>query len=310
VSPSTLAFTATQGGANPAAKTASVTNAGGGALDFTTSDDAAWLSVTPASGSAPATLTVTPSVAGLAAGTYTATVTVTAPAATGSPKTIAVTLTVNPATPPPAGLIGAWGFDETSGTTAADSSGNGHTGTVAGPVWTTPGKVGGALRFDGVNDWVTVADTAVLDVTTGLTMEAWVNPAAVGTGWRTVMLKEQPNNLIYALYAGNGAGRPAAHVFTTSDLGTNGTANTPLNAWTHLAATYDGATLRLFVNGTQVSSKAVTGSIRASTGVLRFGGNAVWSEWFNGLIDEARLYNRALTAAEIQADMTRPVSGG
>ena len=51
--------------------------------------------------------------------------------------------------------------------------------------------------------------------------------------------------------------------------------------------------------------------IRASTGVLRIGGDSIWSdEWFSGLIDEVRLYNRALTAAEIQADMTKPVSGG
>ena len=81
-----------------------------------------------------------------------------------------------------------------------------------------------------------------------------------------------------------------------------------VNVWTHLAATYDGATLRLYVNGVQVKTLAITGSIKASTGVLRIGGNAVWGEWFAGLIDEARLYNRALTAAELQADMVVPVN--
>jgi hypothetical protein len=310
VSPSSLSFAATQGGANPAAQTATVTNTGGGSLDVSASDDAAWLSVTPASASAPATLSIASNIAGLAAGTYTATVTVTATTAgaTGSPKTIAVTLTVSPPGSP--GLVGAWGFDEASGPSVIDASGRSNTGTILGATRSTAGKFGGALSFNGVSDWVTIPDANSLDLSTGMTMEAWVRPTAVGALWRTVMLKEQPTDLDYALYAANGNGRAASHVFTNRDTGLNGTAATPLNAWTHLAATYDGATLRLFVNGVQVSTKALTGSIRATTGPLRIGGNGIWDdEWFAGLIDEARVYNRALTAAEIQADMNRPVSG-
>jgi hypothetical protein len=310
VSPASLSFSATQGSTSPAAKTLAVTNTGGGTLDVTASDDAAWLSVTPASATAPATLTATPSITGLLAGTYTATVTVTATTAgaTGSPKTIPVTLTVSPATS--ANLIGAWGFDETTGTTAGDASGRNNTGTITGATRSTAGKFGGALSFNGTSNWVTVPDADVLDLTTGMTMEAWVRPTATGALWRTVMLKEQPGSLIYALYAGDATGRPAMDVFTTADLGFSGTAATPLNAWTHLAATYDGTTQRLYVNGVQVATRATTGSIRASTGVLRIGGNNSWTnEWFAGLIDEVRLYNKALTAAEIQADMAKPVSG-
>ncbi|MGZ8633867.1 MAG: LamG domain-containing protein, partial [Solirubrobacteraceae bacterium] len=251
-----------------------------------------------------------PSITGLLAGTYTATVTVTATTAgaTGSPKTVAVTLTVSPATS--ANLIGAWGFDETTGTTAGDASGRNNTGTITGATRSTAGKFGGALSFNGTSNWVTVPDADVLDLTTGMTMEAWVRPTATGALWRTVMLKEQPGSLIYALYAGDAAGRPAMDIFTTADLGFSGTTATPLNAWTHLAATYDGTTQRLYVNGVQVATRATTGSIRASTGVLRIGGNNSWAnEWFAGLIDEVRLYNKALTAAEIQADMAQPVSG-
>jgi hypothetical protein len=66
----------------------------------------------------------------------------------------------------------------------------------------------------------------------------------------------------------------------------------------------------LFVNGTQVSSQTMAGSITASTGALRIGGNTVWGEYFAGLIDEVRIYNRALTAAELTTDMNAPVSGG
>jgi hypothetical protein len=310
VSPTTLAFSATAGGTSPAAKTVSVTNTGGGTLDVTASDDAAWLAVTPASATAPATLTVTPTITGLAAGTYTATVTVTATTAgaTGSPKTVAVTLTVSPAGS--ANLVGAWGFDETAGSTAADASGQSNTGTITNATHSAAGKFGGALSFNGTNAWVTVPDANSLDLTTGMTLEAWVQPTALGTLWRTVILKEQPGNLIYALYAGDGLARPASDVFTTADRGFSGTSALTLNTWTHLAATYDGTTQRLFVNGVQVATRATTGAIRASTGVLRIGGNNIWTnEWFAGLIDEVRVYNKALTAAEIQADMVKPVSG-
>jgi hypothetical protein len=71
--------------------------------------------------------------------------------------------------------------------------------------------------------------------------------------------------------------------------------------------TYDGVTLKLYVNGTLASSKAVAGSLFASTGALRIGGNNIWPEWFAGLIDEVRVYQRALTATEVTADMNRAV---
>jgi hypothetical protein len=309
VSPSTLAFSATQGGANPPAQNATVTNGGSGSLDVSVTDDASWLNVTPASATAPATLSIAPNIAGLAAGTYTATVTVSATTAgaTGSPKTVAVTLTVAP--PASSGVVGAWGFDETSGGSVADASGKGNTGTITGATRSTAGKFGGALSFNGTSDWVTVPDSSSLDLTSGMTIEAWIRPTAVGSAWRTVLLKEQPTGLIYSLYAGNGSGKPASHVFTNKDIGLNGVTNTALNAWTHLAATFDNATLRIYVNGVQASTKTVKGPLRVSTGVLRIGGNSIWSEWFAGLIDEVRVYNRALSASELQADMARPVNG-
>jgi hypothetical protein len=309
VSPTSLAFSGTAGGASPAAKTVAVTNTGGGTLDVTASDDAAWLAVTPASATAPATLTVTPTITGLAAGTYTATVTVTATTggATGSPKTIAVTLTVSPAGS--ANLVGAWGFNETTGTTAADSSGLNNPGTITGATHVAAGKFGGALSFNGTSNLVTVADANSLDLTTGMTLEAWIQPTAIGSLWRCVILKEQPNSLIYALYAGDSVGRPAMDVFTNADIGFSGSTALALNTWIHLAATYDGTTQRLFVNGVQVATKATTGAIKVSTGALRIGGDTSWAnEWFAGLIDEVRVYNKALTAAEIQADMVKPVN--
>jgi hypothetical protein len=248
-------------------------------------------------------------VAGLAAGTYTGTVTVSAAGATGSPKTVAVTLTVNPTTPPGTGPVGAWGFDEATGPTTADASGRGNTGTITGATRTTSGRIGSALTFDGVNDWVTVPDAASLDLTNRATLEAWIYPTALGGIWRTALLKEQPGQLVYALYANNDVNRPSGHLYTTGDLFTNGTAALPLNTWSHVAMTWDGTTQRLFLNGVQVGTRVVAGTLPNSTGALRFGGNNVWAEWFAGRLDEIRIYDRALTQAELQADMTRPVSG-
>jgi outer membrane protein assembly factor BamB len=96
LSTNAITFSATAGGVNPGAAQVTVSNSGAGTLSFTASSDSSWLSVTPTSGTAPATLTVAASVAGLSAGTYTGHVTVTAPGATGSPGTVTVTLNVSP----------------------------------------------------------------------------------------------------------------------------------------------------------------------------------------------------------------------
>lgn len=75
------------------------------------------------------------------------------------------------------------------------------------------------------------------------------------------------------------------------------------NTWSHLAATYDGTALRLFVNGAQAATTTVSGAIVSSNGVLQIGGNRLLGTFFQGRIDEVRIYNRALSAAEIQRDM-------
>jgi hypothetical protein len=213
-----------------------------------------------------------------------------------------LTITTDDGTP---GLVAAYSFDEGSGTIAADASGTGNNGTVDGATWTTAGRNGGALSFDGVDDIVSRADNATLDLTR-MTIEAWVRPSAL-SGWRTVVLKEGTDRLAYALYAHDNAPRPAAWINTGEDRFSEGVTALPLNTWTHLAATYDGATLRLYVNGVQVRSRAATGNIVNLPGQLSIGGNNVWGEWFAGILDDVRIYNRALTLAEIQTDMNSPV---
>ena len=223
----------------------------------------------------------------------------------------AVTVTVANSAPPPAtGLVAAWGFNEGSGTTAADGSGAGHTGTLTSTTWTATGKYGGALSFNGGSSWVTVPDADDLDLSGAMTLEAWVNPATLGSIWRSVVVKEAPGYFRYALYANTDTGGPSGHVFVGADLSARGSTRLPTGTWTHVAAVYDGTRVRLYVNGVETANASATGTMTASTGVLRIGGNAIWNEWFSGQIDEVRVYSRALSAGEIQTDMNTPVGAG
>ncbi|MFI7639188.1 LamG-like jellyroll fold domain-containing protein [Nonomuraea sp. NPDC049400] len=209
-------------------------------------------------------------------------------------------------TPPDTGLVAAYGMNEGTGTTVGDASGKSNTGTLSGPTWSNSGKYGKALSFNGTSAYVNVPDSSTLRLTTGMTLEAWLNPAT-GTGYRTALIKQHASGVAYALWANADNNRPYTEIVTGTDQGLLGTASLPVNTWTHLTATYDGTTLRLYTNGTQVASKAVTGGIRGDAQPLRIGGSSLWGEYFNGLIDDVRVYNRALTAAEIQNDMNTPV---
>ncbi|MFB4281840.1 LamG-like jellyroll fold domain-containing protein [Nonomuraea sp. MTCD27] len=222
--------------------------------------------------------------------------------ATGTTYTAAYTLV-----PPPSGLVAAYGMNEGSGGTVADSSGNGNTGATSGTSWTASGRYGPALSFNGLYSWVNVPDSAGLRLTGGMTLEAWVRPSSV-SGWRTVVMKRHSGGLAYALSAGAADQRPHVRVHTTAATDLPGAAALPLNTWSHLAATYDGAVLRLYVNGTQVAQRAITGAVRTDGGSLRIGGNGLLNQVFSGRIDEVRIYSRALTAAQIQTDMNSPVS--
>jgi Concanavalin A-like lectin/glucanases superfamily/Cadherin-like domain/Bacterial Ig domain len=230
----------------------------------------------------------------------------------GGTATATVTVSVTAATaPPPEGLVLALAFDEDSGLTAIDGSGGGRDGAIQGAL-RVPGHSGNALQFDGVDDWVTVPGSDALGLTAALTLTAWVNPTVAPGGWNTIIMKERGvEDFAYALYANDGApvpggnAAPAAYINAGgSHTSTPGTAVLAAQTWTHLAATFDGATLRLYVNGILASSRARTGPVAGSTGALRIGGNSAWpGEFFAGLIDDVRIYDRALTADEIAADM-------
>ena len=139
-----------------------------------------------------------------------------------------------------------------------------------------------------------------------MTLEAWVQPSTVTSGWRDVLYK---GNDIYFLEATlDSHGVPAGgDTFAGADEWTYSTAPLAVNTWTHLALTYDGVTLILYMNGMQVASLAHTGPLGTSPNPLQIGGDSLFGQYFQGTIDEVRVYNRALSALEIQADMITPI---
>jgi len=219
-------------------------------------------------------------------------------------------------TPPQNGLVGYWNFDEGSGNAAADSSGNGNTGTlINSPVW-TDAKNGKALSFDGTTNYVQISDSSSLDMTAQLTLETWIYPRAYvdSTGMVSHIISrcDYSGGHIYVLSM-----YPNSHKISYSVNPYSGEkssiADLPLNVWTHLAMTYDGSHICLYVNGELDSSYAQTGPIYTTSNWLAIGckptgpwGGVGTYAYFNGMIDEVRIYNRALTQQEIQTDMGVP----
>jgi PKD repeat protein len=216
------------------------------------------------------------------------------------------TATSPPVTVSVGGLVAAYGFEEGSGSSTSDASGNANSGTISGPTWTNSGRSGTALSFPGTSASVVVNDSPTLDLTTELTLEAWVYPTATNGGFQSIVSKPLDPNYNQISYVLHGASRTnglPSFALSVSPNNLFGPGPLPLNTWSHLAATYDGATMKLYVNGTLVASQPQTGSLSTSTQPVAIGLNWV------GSIDEVRIYNRALSNAELQADTFRSVYG-
>ncbi|MGJ6964229.1 LamG-like jellyroll fold domain-containing protein [Streptosporangium sp. G11] len=184
----------------------------------------------------------------------------------------------------------AYGMDEGTGTVVADASGHGNTGTATRTTW-TDGKYGKAIALTATASRVIANDVPSLRLTSAMTVEAWVNPMAGGNS-NVIVGKGTPYNLA----ASRGSVQTPA---TTQVSGPR----LPAYTWSHLATTYDGQTLRLYVNGAMVASKPVQGAITVTASAFAV------SQW-GGLVDEVRIYDTALSEAQINADMTTPVTGG
>jgi chitodextrinase len=221
---------------------------------------------------------------------------------------VASATTTNGTTPPlPPGLVAAYSFNENGGGIVADGSGNGNTGSISGAAWSSQGKFGSALAFNGTSSVVFINPSATLNVSSAMTLEAWIRPTAAQGGWRTILQREVD---AFFLNASNNTGdlRPSGGgTLGGSVQWVSGPTASPVDAWTHVALTYDGSMLRLYVNGTLASSLAAAGAIETNTKPLRIGGNSPYGEFFQGLIDEVRVYNRALSQAEIANDLVTPL---
>lgn len=201
-------------------------------------------------------------------------------------------------------VVAAYAFDEGSGGVAADSSGNGLDGQIIGAEWTTDGAYGSALAFNGTDSRVVIGSDDRLNLVNGFTLDAWVKPEAVD-GWRTVALRERGAGLSYGLYAASDRGGPAGVLNDGDSDRTVAVPNPlPVGAWSHVAVTSDPATgLTLYVNGVQVAfqpSVSALAAADASAGALTIGGNAVWGEWFDGVIDEVRVWDGPLDPFQVE----------
>jgi len=206
-------------------------------------------------------------------------------------------------------LVGWWKLDETSGATASDSSGNGNHGTLirmgTSDAWVT-GKDGGALDFDGRNDCVQVPDSPSFDIADEITVAAWINPEDTWS-WRTIVSKfahthyHYRMDLYWFLY-NRRIGISLAGPCGSWDLW-RPDVYIPTDVWTHVALTYDGSEMVMYRNGIRTADRRERGALElansSSDESFYIGKNTEWGEYFEGKIDDVRIYRRALSTDEI-----------
>lgn len=199
----------------------------------------------------------------------------------------------------------AYGFEETSGTSVTDKSGNGNTGSLESVSRVTYGRFGRAIDFDSASDKLSVPDSASLTPNGAITMEAWLRPD-VGGSSQPIFSKPGSTGCSspsYGMWASSSASLPQPKVAGCATyFSAASTYKLPIGMWSHLAATIDSSkNAKIYVNGELVASGTVTASPGASIGSLVIGSG------FDGLIDEVRVYTRALSSQEIHSDMTMAV---
>jgi hypothetical protein len=214
------------------------------------------------------------------------------------------------------GLVGYWPFCGN----ANDESGNGNNGTVNGATLTEDrfGKQQSAYSFNGISDYIEIVDDSTLDLTNQYSLAAWINIPDYSLNiqsepMRTVLSKPRPGGGGgYSLRALEGisfnGGNALAYVSGWNNELTNGGLASldtiPLYNWTYIAFTYDGETAKLYKNG-QLNNQLTTAFMLLNSDISLFFGkefvsNNSGSRWFKGSLDDIGIWNRALTAEEVQ----------
>ncbi|MFB0555413.1 MAG: LamG-like jellyroll fold domain-containing protein [Phycisphaerae bacterium] len=203
-------------------------------------------------------------------------------------------------------LVGYWKFDETSGNIAFDSSGNGNDGTLNGdPQWAA-GQLGGALELDGEGDYVDIGNDPIFNITDQITVACWIKVSQFTDSWQAIFtmgddswrLQRQTttDNLCWACSGVTG---------TPGDWWLHGEVNVNDGEWHHTVGVYDGSKYYLYVDGDLDASKDASGTTNISSYPVLIGANAQQSgREFEGLIDDVRIYKRALNETEILGVMS------
>jgi hypothetical protein len=193
-------------------------------------------------------------------------------------------------------LVGWWKLDND----VKDSSGNGNNGTITGaPTWVAAGKIGAALNLNGTADYVDCGAGASLNILDTVTLSAWIKPNSltngayqtfVGKGDHAYCIQQTSGNVIeFYIYDGSWHTTDSAAVISTFN-----------GAWHHVAGTYDGTQLRLYIDGKMAASSLYTGVIATTTYTVSIGRNSeMTGRLYNGVVDDVRVYRGALPTSEI-----------
>ncbi|SFU79375.1 Por secretion system C-terminal sorting domain-containing protein [Pontibacter akesuensis] len=201
-------------------------------------------------------------------------------------------------------LAGHWKIDEGSGSSLADASGRGNNATLqSSPTWIA-GVSGAAIRLNGSSQYATVSDHSSLDITGSVTLAAWIRPEKIGTMY---VIRKGINNVTdgYELsLSGNGQVFFRFNQASADDAyRLNSTATYPTDGatWMHIAATYNGSVMKIYINGVENSSKTFNSPppINTNNLILAIGAQSDGYRSLKGGIDDVRLYTTALSAAEI-----------
>ena len=193
------------------------------------------------------------------------------------------------------GLVAYWTFDDGAGMIAEDSIGS-NDGTLANSSVWTDGQIDGALSFDGIDDYVETALEIDQTGSTDVTMSAWVYPTSLKEGIQQIISTDNGGH-DWSLFIRDGKWQVFTGYYSmTSEF------NIDLNVWQHVAAVFDvdDAKIRFYKNGviSSVTSELFTDT---STNYLCIGDNpGWWHEYFEGKIDEVRIYNRDLSTEEVK----------